>query len=70
MAWNPSPEVSVSRDAAKKLNADMCVVLYVNTSAGSIGYASYGATRELCRETKRLADACYAEAMRWFEKNR
>jgi len=68
MAWNPSPEVAVARDAAKKLNAEMCVVLYVDLRKGQMGYASYGKTRALCDETKKLADHCYAAAKGWFEQ--
>ena len=65
MAWNPSPEVKVARDAAQKLDAEMCVVIYVNRKE-QIGYASYGRTKALCDETKKLADHCLESAMDWF----
>lgn len=65
MAWNPSPEVAVARDAAKALGADRVVITYT-TPAGQIGYASFGQTKELCAETKRLADKLYERAMAWF----
>ncbi len=62
MAWNPSPEVAVARDAAKRLNnARQCVVIYI-TDAGQIGYASYGRTKALCDEMKIIADAAYDAA--------
>ena len=67
MAWNPSPEVAVARDAARKLDADMCVVVYVNAHKQQIGCASYGVNSMLCAETKKLADQCYEAAKAWFE---
>ncbi len=65
MAWNPTPEVAVARDAAGKFGADRCVVLYTLPD-GRIGYASYGSTKPLCDETKRLADKLYDRAMAFF----
>ena len=65
MAWNPSPEVAVARDAAKRLKADRCVVLYT-TAEGKIGYASYGETKSLCAESRRLGDLLYKHAHEYF----
>jgi hypothetical protein len=63
MAWNPSPEVAVARDAAKRLgDAPMCVVFYV-TNEGGFGYASYGKNRALCDEAGKLAKHLYKAAM-------
>ena len=59
MAWNPSPEVAACRDFARQFDADRVVILYT-THDGKLGSASYGETRALCAETKRLADAAYA----------
>ena len=56
MAWNPSPEVAVARDAAKKLgDASMCIVLWV-TADEKVGMASYGKTPALCDAAKCIAD--------------
>lgn len=66
MAWNPSPQVAVARDAAKALKANRCIVLYTNEQ-GQIGYASYGETKQLCKEAKQIADSVYEAAMDWFE---
>jgi hypothetical protein len=66
MAWNPTPEVAVARDAAKRLGADRIVLTYT-TKAGQIGYASYGETKALCAETKRLADRLHDESMQFFD---
>lgn len=71
MAWNPSPEVAVARDAAKVLEStpscrgqtvQHCIVLYT-TSGGKIGYASYGPTKPACAEARKLADAAYNAVM-------
>lgn len=67
MAFNPSPQVAVARDAAKALEADMCVIICASKERGTLGYASYGETKRLCGETKRLADHLYKAAMEWFE---
>lgn len=67
MAWNPSPEVQVSRDAAARLSAitkgtvNRCIVMYT-TAEGKIGYASYGMNSRLCVDTKALADHVYRAA--------
>lgn len=54
MAWNPSPEVAVARDAAKRLNnAPMCIVFWV-TDDQHVGMATYGRTRELCKAAGEL----------------
>ena len=60
MPWNPSPEMAVARDAAKKLgNADECIIVYINYRTEKLGVASYGRTRALCTHAKMLADAVY-----------
>lgn len=68
MAWNPSPEVAIARDAAKRFDADRVVIIYTNKN-GQIGYASYGETKALCAETKRLGDRLFDEAMEFFEES-
>lgn len=60
MAWNPSPEVAVARDAAKRLgNAKQCIVLWVSEDGTQLGYASYGQTKALCADAKRLGETAY-----------
>jgi len=61
MAWNPTPEVALARECAKKLGANRTIILYT-TAQGQLGYASYGKTRALCASAKRLADAAYDAA--------
>ena len=64
MPWNPSPEVQVARDAAKKLgDADQCIVIYVNYRNETLGCVSYGKTKQLCDEAKMFGNVAY-EAVR------
>jgi len=71
MAWNPSPEVAVARDAAAKMGQIVkspvvqIVVMFV-TQDGKLGYASYGHDRAACGDAKKLADRLYGEAMQFF----
>ena len=61
MAWNPSKEVAVARDAAKALDdAPMCIVFWVNKDA-QLGMATYGKTRELCKQAKIIGDDIMAK---------
>ena len=68
MAWNPTKEVCVSRDAAEKLDSPMCVVVWVTRDA-KIGMASYGETKKLCGHARRLGNQLYESAVTdtsWF----
>ena len=73
MAWNPSPEVQVARDAAdairrvtKAEKIDVCIVMWIDDQARA-GYASYGRTSVLCGMARRIADVSY-EAINDSEK--
>ena len=61
MAWNPAPEVAAARDFARKFGADKAVILFT-LKDGRLGYASYGETRALCAEARKLGDAVYDAA--------
>ena len=52
MTWNPSPEVAVARDAAKKLGAKQVVILYFTDT--QFGTVSYGSTKALCQSACKL----------------
>lgn len=62
MAFNPSKEVAIARDAAEKLHADRCIVLFTK-SDGTIGYASYGQTKQRCDSARKMADVAYDAVM-------
>lgn len=68
MAWSPSPEVAVARDAANKLKGQQCVIIWLDHERGRIGMASYGQTKALCREAKGLGERLYAEARKWIKE--
>ena len=64
MAWNPSPEVAVARNAALRLgDASMCVVIWIDETGEHLGCASYGKTVVLCETAKGLGDVLYEKAM-------
>ncbi|KKN83562.1 hypothetical protein LCGC14_0298010 [marine sediment metagenome] len=68
MPWNPSPEVAVAQDAAKKLNAEVgVVVIYVNRD--TLGMASYGHNKALCAEMGKLGDHLYEAAMEYIDEH-
>jgi len=58
MAWNPSPKVAVARDFAKKFDKQQVIILSV-TKDGILEYASYGDTKKLYNEAKKLADIAF-----------
>ena len=71
MAWNPTPEVQVARDAANALTKsgrliNRCVVLFT-TEQGQVGYASFGRDSGLCGTARRLGDAAYEALRNQFE---
>ncbi len=68
MAYNPSLEVAVARDAAKKLKAEAevgCVVIYVSRSR--LGMASFGHNKELCAKMGKLGDHLFDAAMEFYK---
>jgi hypothetical protein len=66
--WNPSPEVAAARDFAKKFGHERVVIVHVNHATGKMGYVTYGLTRELCNDTKRLGEAAYNAVYKELEK--
>jgi hypothetical protein len=68
MAWNPTPQVAVARDAADRLGAlagsevKQCIVVYITKD--NIGVISYGRNRALCDAAKGLADDLYSAAVK------
>lgn len=67
MAWNPSPEVAVVRDAANKLKTPFAVLVYIDPTAQTIHTASYGQNRQLCAHAGEFAKHLLAAAMKWGE---
>lgn len=72
MAWNPSPEVQVARDAAAKLGrmagsqVDQIIVTYI-TADDRVGYASYGKNKQKCDAAHWLAEKIRSRVLEVFE---
>lgn len=64
MVWNPTPEVAVARKAAERLRAPICVVVYV-TRDQKLGVASYGETKALCQQARKLAEHLFKAVEHW-----
>lgn len=69
MAWNPSPKVADCREIAKKWGKHQIIVLAVDTDECTLEAVSYGETKELCADAKRLADACYKTVYKCYEED-
>lgn len=63
MAWNPSPKVADCREIARKWGKQQVIILAVDPACGTLEMATYGQTRELCAEAKRLGDHAYQAVM-------
>lgn len=77
MAWNPSPEVGILRDAVHELSRKHLDVkndrinrafLLFTTDVGAMGYVSYGADRRQCGQARRMADAAYEHIQDVWER--
>lgn len=53
MAWNPSPKVAAARDIAKKFGKTKVVILMLDEREGTMEYASFGETKEMCTDAKK-----------------
>lgn len=58
------PTISDLRRICKHDGLDRAVLVYVRR--GHIGYVSYGKDQTTCLDTRKLADALYAEAIRTY----
>lgn len=63
MAWNPSKEVAVARDAAKALGDQPMAIVFWVTKDGKLGMASYGKTKQLCARAKEIGDSAWNAIM-------
>jgi hypothetical protein len=69
MAWNPSPKVAAARDIGKKFGKPQVVVLMIDQDAGTLEFASFGTTRELCAEAKKIGDVAFDAVMAHLSSN-
>ena len=59
MAFNPNPKVEMARDFARKFNCDQVVILFLDNKNGQMGFASYGETKILCDDAKKIGDVAF-----------
>lgn len=68
MAWNPSPKVADCREIARKWGKKhQVIILAVDRAAGTLEMATYGETKALCADAKRMGDAAYQAVMDNYE---
>lgn len=68
MAWNPSPKVADCREIARKWGGKhQVVIIAIDRAAGTIEMATYGQTKALCNDAKRMGDAAYDAVMNSYE---
>jgi hypothetical protein len=68
MAWNPSPEVAVARDAAMKLGADQVILIAITYDKDQVAAITYGKTKKLCDHAKAIGGVAYESVMSWLEE--
>lgn len=68
MAWNPSPKVAAARDIGEKFGKQEVIVIMIDHRSGTMEYASWGTTVNLCRSAKKKADVAY-EAVEEYLSN-
>lgn len=60
MAWNPSPKVADCREIARKWgHKHQVIILAVDRDKGTLQLATYGETKALCADAKRLGEMAY-----------
>lgn len=68
MAWNPSPKVETAREVARKHKYDQVIIIGISNRRGTMESITYGETKQLCDETRRLGDAAYAAVYKKLEE--
>jgi len=66
MAWNPSPKVADARDIAKRWGSQQVIIVSLNRVNGTLEFASYGKTKQLCEEAGILGRAAYDAVLKKF----
>jgi hypothetical protein len=64
--FNPSPKIADCRDIARKWGVQQVIILVVDLKASTLEYSSYGETKTLCDDAKRLADAAYEAVLKAY----
>lgn len=60
MAWNPSPKVADCREISRKWgHKHQVIILALDRNKGTLQLATYGETKALCADAKRLGELAY-----------
>ena len=59
MPFNPSPKVADCREITRRWGHQQVIIIALNPISGKIEMATYGETKALCTDAKRLGDAAY-----------
>lgn len=62
MAFNPSPKVAAARDFAKQFGKEQVIIL--SFDGDTLETATYGETKGLCNEAKKLGDVAFDAIMK------
>lgn len=58
-------DVDDARQLGNEYDVDQVIILYVDREEGELGYVSWGDSKRLCTQARRLANAAY-DAVREF----
>jgi hypothetical protein len=62
------PDRDDARQIGKKYDEDQIIVIYVDREEDEFGYASYGATSDLCDRAREFADFLFVKAKDFFAR--
>ncbi len=67
MAWNPHPKVGALRDYGRKFDADMVMLIAINTEKNQAEITTYGKTMAQCKTAKVLGDVAYDAVLKYVD---
>jgi len=59
MAWNPSPKVAAAQEIGQRFGKDQVIVFMIDRKKDIVEYASWGKTKSLCDNARKIADAAF-----------
>lgn len=68
--WNPAPTVCAARDFGNKFARQQVIILSIDLIKGTLQMDSYGQTKRLCDEAKKLGDVAYEAVMQEMAKRK
>lgn len=68
MAWNPSPTVAAARDFGDRFEKQQVIIISVDVDNYTLQMVSYGKTKQLCADAKRIGDVAYDAIMDFWKQ--